>query len=86
MFQSICILVFIVLPTLVSINLTIFNCYDLFGDNRKYLMTDLSVECWKGDHDYYSKRFGFPTVLIWIIGCPIILIIVLARRKRFLAK
>lgn len=76
--MSISVFIFIILPTLASINLTIFNCYDLFNDKRTFLMTDLDIECWNGDHYYYAKRFGIPTIIIWIIAYPIILLIFLA--------
>lgn len=79
--MSIIILIFMTLPAVTTITFAIYNCIDVFSDGNTYLAIDMSLQCWTGDHEYYSNRFGIPIIVIWILGLPIIALIVLFRKR-----
>ncbi len=64
------IFVFLVLPPIMSLGFDGFNCKDIFNDGDTYLVPDMNVKCWDGDHDFYAKAFGIPIMILWVIGLP----------------
>ena len=45
-----------------------FNCQDFDGDLR--LITDLQVVCWEGLHPLMAYGIALPCLLLWGIGIP----------------
>lgn len=69
---SITILIFITLPSISSITLSIYNCIDIFKDGHSYLAVDMNLMCWEGEHNYYARNLGIPIIILWVIGLPFI--------------
>jgi hypothetical protein len=69
---SVIVLIFVCLPSIVTITFSIFNCQHIFGTSTSYLAADMSIECWTGEHLYYAKSYGIPIVIIWVFGLPVI--------------
>jgi hypothetical protein len=63
----------------------VYNCVDIFKDGNTYLAYDMSITCWEGMQKKYAFNIGVPIVLVWIIGCPILALIVLFRNRKRLS-
>lgn len=82
---SVIILIFMTLPTVTTITFAIYNCIDVFSDGDTFLAIDMSLQCWVGDHQYYSNRFGVPIIVIWIVGLPTAALVALYMRRHKLS-
>lgn len=83
---SVIILIFMTLPQVTTITFAIYNCIDVFADGRSFLAIDMSLQCWAGDHQFYSNRFGVPIIIIWILGLPVSALIILYRKRKALSE
>ena len=79
--QSITIFVFVCIPPITTLTFEIFNCQDIFNNGQKYLIVDLDIQCWVGDHNLYAKLFGIPCLIIWVIGVPFFTFFMLYKKK-----
>jgi hypothetical protein len=75
------IILFIIVPTLNYVAFTIINCDNVLKDGKNYMMLDLSVECWVGDHRYYALNFAIPSLIIWTFIAPAVCYIYIWRHK-----
>lgn len=73
------------LPAITTITFTIYNCIDVFQDGDTFLAVDMSLQCWTGSHDYYSKHYGAPIIAIWILFMPLLALYVLYRNRNQLS-
>lgn len=83
--MSITILIFMTLPAVTTITFAIYNCVDVFSDGNTYLALDVSLECWTGNHNFYASNIGIPIILLWIVGLPIIALIIMYCQRKSLA-
>lgn len=72
--------IFLIYPTISSYTFGIFNCISIEGTS--YLEKDFDIECWSDDHYYYIFYFTLPVILIWVIGYPLFIIIILSKNKK----
>mmetsp|Transcript_7339 Transcript_7339/g.6561 ORF Transcript_7339/g.6561 Transcript_7339/m.6561 type:complete len:84 (-) Transcript_7339:1540-1791(-) len=49
MIISTIVLIFLFLPSISSITMSIYNCIDIFGNGDSYLAVDMSLQCWAGE-------------------------------------
>ena len=77
---SIAVQLFFFQPSLIRYNFSMFNCIEL-NSGEYYLTQDMSIECWKTEHLIYSLTVVIPSILIWCISIPIILVIILYKNK-----
>lgn len=47
-------------------------------------MIDLDEQCWTGTHSHYAFRYGIPTILIWIVGLPVVSFLYLFKNRHLL--
>ena len=73
-------LLFFFYPTITLMNLGLFNCIEFNGE--QYLAKDLAVLCWKGTHLLWVIFLGLPMIAIWIIGLPVLGILILLKNKK----
>lgn len=81
---SIIIVIFISLPPITSITFAIYNCSEIFNDGDTFLALDMDIQCWEGDHSYYTTSFGIPIVVIWVIGLPLLALAILFTKRKHL--
>lgn len=79
---SIIVLIFIALPPISTITMSIYNCVDIFADGNSFLAVDMSIKCWEGEQSKYAKRFGVPVIIIWIVGFPVFALILLFKNRK----
>ncbi|CDW85403.1 UNKNOWN [Stylonychia lemnae] len=83
---SVIIVIFISLPPVTSITFSIFNCIEIFNDGDTYLALDMSIQCWQDQHSHYANSFGIPIIVIWVIGLPLVALIILFTRRHQLTE
>ena len=84
MISSIIILLFFVHPTIVQYSISDFNCVDIDGETR--LKPDLNVECWVGEHMFFTLAVALPCLVVWGLGIPFFALVMLMRYKDSLTK
>ena len=65
------VIMFLLQPTLTQKALQIFSCVEL--GNRAtdwYMVEDLSIQCWTGEHWRYMAWLGIPMIFFYVIGIP----------------
>lgn len=66
---SICIVLFLLHPSITGMALGLFNCYEI-DSGEFWLFKDLSIRCWQGSHPVYAFGVGIPMILFWVFGLP----------------
>lgn len=79
--MSCTVLIFLALPSVTSTTFSIFNCTEVFNDGDKYLISDLNIKCWEGEHNSFGYTFGIPSALIWMTGVPLVMFIILYKKR-----
>jgi hypothetical protein len=77
--MSVTILIFITLPAVTTITFAIYNCVEVFQDDKTYLALDVNLQCWTGDHNFYARNIGIPIIIIWIVGLPLLALFIMFR-------
>ena len=73
------ILLFLTHPSVTQIMIDAFNCQDYDGDSR--MKKDLTIICGKGLHYYMSFFVAGPLIVIWGLGIPASVFVLLRREK-----
>ena len=75
-------LLFLVHPTITREAFGALACTQLGGD-KTFLLSDLSLQCWKDEHLVTVLSLTLPTVILWVVGIPVLgLAMILRGRKR----
>mmetsp|Transcript_19392 Transcript_19392/g.3160 ORF Transcript_19392/g.3160 Transcript_19392/m.3160 type:complete len:117 (+) Transcript_19392:6511-6861(+) len=75
------ILLFIAHPNLVKSSFSAFSCMEIDA-GEFWLVENLDIECWTGDHTFYSVNFALPGIIVWGIGIPTVCLYFLNRSSR----
>ena len=72
---------FLVYPSIVKAMLSDLTCVniDLLGN---YLSANYYIECWDDMHTKYTITLVIPCIIVWIVGMPAFLLIILVKRRR----
>ena len=79
---TLCVLFFLIHPTITRLMFAMFSCIEIEGES--WLIENLDIKCWSEEHLYYSLLVALPSIIIWVIGVPTLILLVIARRKRLL--
>ena len=77
---SIVVQLFFFQPSLIKYNFSMFNCKEITPGDY-YLTKAMSIQCWKTEHLIYSFAVAIPSILIWCISIPIILVVFLYKNS-----
>lgn len=72
-------------PTLVKFNFATFNCMEL-APGEYYMIKDMSIQCWKSSHLTYALTVVVPSIILWCISVPAILVLFLWRNRMKLSE
>lgn len=57
-----------------------FTCRTV--DGVSYLKPDMSIVCWSEEHIEVLLRYTAPILLIWVIGFPLLIFVILCKKRR----
>jgi len=77
------IILYLVHPSITKYALSLFYCVEL-DPGEYWLYRDLQIRCWTGDHMLWALAIGIPMILVWVIGAPLVGIIILTKHRRHL--
>lgn len=78
MFVSFTIIVYSFFPFLAKYCASLYYCMELeLGEY--WLYTDMDIKCWERSHLFKSLLIGIPSIIIWIIGLPLLTLLYIRR-------
>jgi hypothetical protein len=80
MVTTLIVLFFLVHPSIVQTMFKSFSCMEI-DPGESWLLEDLSLQCWEGDHSLYSIAVGLPGLIVWGMGIPAAALGLLIRRR-----
>lgn len=78
---TVIVMIFMAMPFITSISFSVLNCKDIFNDGDKYLIADMSIKCWEGEHAYYAYYIALPIICIWVVLVPLLTLAVLTQNR-----
>jgi len=79
---TVCIM-FLLHPTLAMSSLSLFQCTQI-DSNMKRVTIDMTLECHSTDHLFWSLTIGLPMIVVWVIGCPLLVLVFLIQNRNHL--
>ena len=73
---------FTVHPNIVQQMFNDFNCSDVDGHSVVY--TDMTIQCWKSAHTFWSLFVALPSIVVWGLGIPFFAMILMFRERKTL--
>ena len=80
-YTTIIVLFFLVYPTIIKFMFSNFSCIEI-DKMKSYLSENTSIECWDLEHKKFSFVVVIPSIILWAIGVPTILLILMTKNKR----
>jgi len=71
------VVIYLVYPYITDYAFGAFYCVEVEGVS--YLTRDIGIECWGEEHIKIILAFILPAILVWIIGFPLLVYIILKR-------
>ena len=78
---SIVTVLFLIYPSMISISFGLINCYEL-NPGERWLLRDLQIRCWSGDHYRWVYIIAIPMILFWVIGIPLLGFRMIFKRRK----
>ena len=60
---------------------SVFSCRTI-EDKGEWLNENLDIECWSEDHTLYAYTVALPSIIIWGIGTPTLLLLVMIKNRK----
>ena len=70
---------FLIHPSLTISSLSMFNCYNVGGED--YFSDNMDLLCWSSEHISWAIPIGLTMLLVWVIGFPLWGFCLLKRNK-----
>jgi hypothetical protein len=78
------VIIFLLYPTITKYAFSIFNCYEV--DGILYLEKDYNLECWSEKHNSIIIYYTLPIIIVWVLGFPLAIFIILFRNRKELSE
>lgn len=78
---SITVVFFLIHPTIITFMFASFNCMEI-ESGEYWLLADLEIKCWKGDHLTYALACALPSLIVWGILTPALCLHFLTRKRK----
>ena len=83
LFTTMIILFFLVYPNIVKAMFAMFSCTNI--NKLGYFVTsNLVIKCYDESYIAYSLLIGFTSIILWAVGVPTIVLVIMAKRRKFL--
>ena len=76
---------FLLHPNIVKTTFAVFSCMEI-DDGEFWLLDDLDIRCWQGDHTKFAISVALPGVIAWGIGIPTFALVLIYRNRKVLAE
>jgi hypothetical protein len=73
---SVVVIFFVVYPKLVNSTFSIFNCLEV-QPGESWLRRDMAIHCWDHRHTVYALGLALPSIIIWVLGTPLLVLFLL---------
>jgi len=83
--NSICatgILAFLLYPTISNSCFEMLSCITV--DDKYYLIADVAIECYTREHYLVLLEYVLPVFLVWVVGMPLGIFLILCRKRKTL--
>lgn len=80
-FTTIIVLFFLVYPTIIKVMFSNFSCIEI-DKMKSYLNENTEIECWDSSHQKFSFIVVIPSIILWVIGVPSILLVLMTKNRR----
>lgn len=74
------VILFLLHPTLTRVSLEMFQCVKV-DENEFRVRIDLEMVCYSAEHVKWCLLLGLPILIVWVIGCPLFVLIILFRNR-----
>ena len=78
------IFIFLIYPLIVNLTFEMFNCIKV--EDQYYLKRDLDIECWSKRHSIQIFTIAIPIIAVWVLGFPLMILLILQRKRSQLGK
>jgi len=83
LFTTAIVLFFLVYPNIAKVMFSHFSCIAIdFKGN--FLQENTQIECWVKDHTFYSIIVAIPSIILWAIGFPTLILVIMIKRRSVL--
>ena len=72
-------------PLITRISLSIFECTTILP-GEQWLRVEMGVRCWNQRHSFYALLAALPAVLLWSMGIPALVLLLLIRYRKRLSE
>jgi len=79
------IFIFLCYPIITNNTFALFNCRTL-DNGISYLKEDYNVQCWTSEHTKMALFIGIPIIIVWVLGFPVYVTLILWRKRKELNK
>lgn len=83
MLGSVITVFFLIHPQVLTYMFAAFNCMEI-EEGEYWLMVDLDIECWKGDHTTYALAVALPGLIFWGLFIPAVCMTILIKQRNLL--
>ena len=80
-YTTIIVLFFLVYPNIVKLLFSNFSCVSI-DQMDSYLKDNTAIQCWDSRHKRYSFIVAIPGIILWAIGFPTLLLLLMGKNKR----
>jgi len=83
---TIVVILFNMQPSVIKTSFGLFQCSNIYryDTSLNYLALDYDVKCWEGDHKFWTLGLAVPSLVLWIVILPSILIYLLRSNQKIL--
>ncbi|OMJ90424.1 hypothetical protein SteCoe_7231 [Stentor coeruleus] len=85
LFLTIIVIFFLIYPNVVKFMFSHFSCESI-DMIKSYLRDDYNIECWTEKYNRYSLIIVLPSIVIWVLGMPTLLLIIMIKKRMQLKK
>jgi predicted outer membrane repeat protein len=78
---SIIVLLLSMQPMVLQSSLQMFPCVEVEAGSL-WLLHDMHIACWEGEHQVYAFAVALPAIVIWCIGTPLLFWMLLFRQRK----
>ena len=80
MIATIFVFIFMTYPSITVSTFEMFSCIEI--ENVKYLKRDFNLICYSDEHLKALVFVGIPVIMVWILGFPLFIFVILLKNKK----